>query len=282
MAFGKDISGDLFMADLQKMPHLLIAGATGAGKSVFINALICSLLYRFLPDQLQLLLIDPKMLELTQYDGIPHLLMPVVTDTNRASLALKWTVREMERRYDLMSKVGARNIHAFNHKVREGIVEKHLKRFSQDELEELNYVETKELPYIVVVIDELSDLMMVAPKDVELSIARLAQMARAGGIHLIVSTQRPSVDVLTGLIKANFPARVSFQVSSKIDSRTILDTQSAERLLGNGDMLFLPPGTAKLIRIHAPYVSDEEVAKIADYLKEQGGPTLDESALAIE
>ena len=272
LAFGKDISGDLFMADLQKMPHLLVAGATGAGKSVFINALICSLLYRFSPDELGLLMIDPKILELTQYEGIPHLVMPVVTDTPRASLALKWTVREMERRYDLMSKVGARNIHAFNHKVREGIVEKHLERLSKEELQLLRYEEVKPLPFLVVVIDELSELMMVSAKDVELSIARLAQMARAGGIHLIVSTQRPSVDVLTGLIKANFPARVSFQVSSKVDSRTILDTQGAERLLGSGDMLFLPPGTAKLVRIHAPYVSDEEVAKITSFLRKQGAP----------
>ena len=279
LAFGKDISGDLFMADLQKMPHLLVAGATGAGKSVFINALICSLLYRYSPEELGLLMIDPKMLELTQYEGIPHLVMPVITDAPRASLALKWTVREMERRYDLMSKVGARNIHAFNHKVKEGIVEKHLDRLSKDELKELKYEEVKSLPFLVIIIDELSDLMMVAPKDVEMSIARLAQMARAGGIHLIVSTQRPSVDVLTGLIKANFPARVSFQVSSKVDSRTILDTQGAERLLGSGDMLFLPPGTAKLVRIHAPYVSDEEVAKIVSFLKKQGAPMFESTVL---
>lgn len=279
LAFGKDISGDLFMADLQKMPHLLVAGATGAGKSVFINALICSLLYRFSPEELGLLMIDPKMLELTQYEGIPHLVMPVVTDTPRASLALKWTVREMERRYDLMSRVGARNIHAFNHKVREGIVEKHLQRLSKEELQLLRYEEVKPMPFLVVVIDELSELMMVSAKDVELSIARLAQMARAGGIHLIVSTQRPSVDVLTGLIKANFPARVSFQVSSKVDSRTILDTQGAERLLGSGDMLFLPPGTARLVRIHAPYVSDEEVAKIVSFLRKQGGPMHESSVL---
>lgn len=279
LAFGKDISGDLFMADLQKMPHLLVAGATGAGKSIFINALICSLLYRFSPEELGLLMIDPKMLELTQYEGIPHLVMPIVTDAPRASLALKWTVREMERRYDLMSKVGARNIHAFNHKVREGIVEKHLSRLSKEELKELRYEEVKPLPFLVLIIDELSDLMMVSPKDVEMSIARLAQMARAGGIHLIVSTQRPSVDVLTGLIKANFPARVSFQVSSKVDSRTILDTQGAERLLGSGDMLFLPPGTAKLVRIHAPYVSDEEVGKIVQFLKKQGAPMFESTVL---
>lgn len=279
LAFGKDISGDLFMADLQKMPHLLIAGATGAGKSVFINALICSLLYRFTPEELGLLMIDPKMIELTQYEGIPHLVMPVVTDTPRASLALKWTVREMERRYDLMSKVGARNIHAFNHKVKEGLVGKLLERLSPEELQSLRYEEVKPLPFLVVVIDELSDLMMISAKDVEMSIARLAQMARAGGIHLIVSTQRPSVDVLTGLIKANFPARVSFQVSSKVDSRTILDTQGAERLLGSGDMLFLPPGTAKLVRIHAPYVSDEEVAKIVSFLKKQGAPMHESTVL---
>lgn len=272
LAFGKDISGDLFMADLQKMPHLLVAGATGAGKSVFINALICSLLYRFTPDELGLLMIDPKMIELTQYEDIPHLVMPVVTDNQKASLALKWAVREMERRYDLMSKAGARNIHAFNHKVREGIVSKHLERLTKEERVALRYEEDKPLPFIVIVIDELSDLMMVSAKDVEMSIARLAQMARAGGIHLIVSTQRPSVDVLTGLIKANFPARVSFQVSSKVDSRTILDTQGAERLLGSGDMLFLPPGTAKLVRIHAPYVSDEEVGRIVSYLRKQGTP----------
>ncbi|MFC2074683.1 DNA translocase FtsK [Bdellovibrionota bacterium] len=283
LAFGKDISGDLFMADLQKMPHLLIAGATGAGKSVFLNALICSLLYRFTPEQIRVLMIDPKMLELTQYEGVPHLLMPVITDTNRAALALKWAVREMERRYDLMSKVGARNIEVFNKKIEEGIAKKLIDRLSTEERRDLGVEdELEKLPYIIVVVDELSDLMMIAAKDVELSIARLAQMARAGGIHLVISTQRPSVDVLTGLIKANFPARVSFQVPSKIDSRTILDTQGAERLLGDGDMLFLPPGTSKLVRIHAPFVSDPEVAQITEFLRAQGKPMLDESVLQKE
>ncbi|MBI4042209.1 MAG: DNA translocase FtsK 4TM domain-containing protein [Deltaproteobacteria bacterium] len=265
VVLGKDIAGYPVIADIAKMPHLLIAGATGAGKSVFVNALICCLLYRFTPIQIRFLLIDPKMLEFAAYEGIPNLMMPVITNAKRASLALQWLVREMERRYDTMSKVGARNIEIYN-KVIEG------KAARAARMQKKDFVPFEKMPYIIVVIDELADLMMVASKDVELSITRLAQMARASGIHMIVATQRPSVDVITGIIKANFPARISFQVSSKIDSRTILDTMGAESLLGFGDMLFLPPGTSKLQRIHGAYVADSEINRIVEYLANQGSP----------
>ncbi len=273
IALGKDIAGMPVVTDLAKMPHLLIAGATGTGKSVAINSMICSILMKATPEEVRLLMVDPKRIELASYDGIPHLLHPVVMDPKKATLALRWAVQEMERRYELMAEVGARNIDAYNLAIEKG---------KKKSIEDQDQVRHEKLPYIVIVIDELADLMIISSKDVEDSITRLAQMARAAGIHLILATQRPSVDVLTGVIKANFPTRISFQVSSKVDSRTILDTVGAERLLGSGDMLFLPPGTSKLMRIHGAYISDEEIVKIADYLKKQGRPTYDESILEMK
>ncbi|MGC8616452.1 MAG: DNA translocase FtsK 4TM domain-containing protein [Desulfurella sp.] len=261
LALGKDIMGNPFVADLAKMPHLLIAGATGAGKSVGLNTMIISILYKSTPDEVKFVLIDPKMIELSMYDGIPHLLMPPVVDPRQASGALAALVKEMETRYKIMSESGVRNIDGFNEKARNG------------------QIDYSPFPYIVVVIDELSDLMMVSSKKVELSIARLAQMARAAGIHLIVATQRPSVDVLTGLIKANFSARISFKVSSKIDSRTILDSQGAEMLLGRGDMLFLQPGTSHFVRVHGAYIADDELKSIIDYVKSQGTPIYNEELI---
>ncbi len=249
LALGKDIFGNPLIADLSKMPHLLVAGTTGSGKSVFMNSLVISMLYKATPDEVKMLMIDPKLLELSSYNNIPHLISPVVNDPKEASDALKKVVFEMEKRYRLLAERGARNIESYNMLV------------SQSE----------KLPYIVVFIDELADLMFTAPRDVEGAITRLAQMARASGIHLILATQRPSVDVITGLIKANFPARISFQVTSKIDSRTILDSQGAEQLLGRGDMLFMLPGT-KIIRIHGAYVGDTEVNKITEFVKSQGVP----------
>ncbi|MFZ3071758.1 MAG: DNA translocase FtsK 4TM domain-containing protein, partial [Thermodesulfobacteriota bacterium] len=263
MALGKDISGEPFVTDLAKMPHLLVAGATGAGKSVSINAIILSLLFKATPEDVRFLFVDPKMLELSPYEGIPHLLTPVVTDVKRANIMLKGVVTEMEKRYRLMAEVGSKNIEKYN----ERVAEKSNAADKEDRIKAL-----KKLPYIVVVIDELADLMMTAGRDVEESLVRLSQMARAAGIHLIVATQRPSVDVITGLIKANFPARISFQVPSKTDSRTILDSSGAESLLGQGDMLFMPPGSAKLIRIHGGYVSEKEVKRVADFLRKQGKP----------
>ncbi len=261
LALGKDIMGNPFIADLAKMPHLLIAGATGAGKSVGLNTMIVSILYKATPEDVKFVLIDPKMIELSMYDGIPHLLMPPVVDPRQASGALAALVKEMETRYKIMSESGVRNIDGFNEKARNG---------------QIDYTP---FPYIVVVIDELSDLMMVSSKKVELSIARLAQMARAAGIHLIVATQRPSVDVLTGLIKANFSARISFKVSSKIDSRTILDSQGAEMLLGRGDMLFLQPGTSHFIRVHGAFIGDNELKSIINYVKTQGTPVYNEELI---
>lgn len=261
LALGKDIMGNPFIADLAKMPHLLIAGATGAGKSVGLNTMIVSILYKSTPDDVKFVLIDPKMIELSMYDGIPHLLMPPVVDPKQASGALAALVKEMETRYKIMSESGVRNIDGFNEKAKNGVID------------------YPPFPYIVVVIDELSDLMMVSSKKVELSIARLAQMARAAGIHLIVATQRPSVDVLTGLIKANFSARISFKVSSKIDSRTILDSQGAEMLLGRGDMLFLQPGTSHMTRVHGAYIADDELKSIIDYVKSQGTPIYNEELI---
>lgn len=249
LALGKDIFGNPVVTDLAKMPHLLVAGATGSGKSVSINAMIVSILYKATPDEVKMLMVDPKLLELSAYSDIPHLLSPVITNPKEASDALKKVVFEMERRYRLLSEKGARNIENYNRQV----------------------PETDQLPYIVVFIDELADLMFTAPSDVENAIARLAQMARASGIHLILATQRPSVDVITGLIKANFPARISFQVTSKIDSRTILDAQGAEQLLGMGDMLFMLPGV-KMIRIHGAYISDAEVKSVTEFVKSQGSP----------
>src|SRR3989338_8031580 len=282
LALGKTISGDPMISDLARMPHLLVAGATGSGKSVFINSIICSFLFRYTPDQLRFLFIDPKMLELSLYENIPHLLLPVVTDPKKAALALKWAVEEMDRRYLLMTKFGVRNIDSYNKKLEdtsEEDLELMWKQFSPEgEVDKPINIPDK-LPYIIIIIDELADLMMVASKDVELSVARLAQMARASGIHLLLATQRPSVDVLTGLIKANFPARISFQVSSKIDSRTILDCSGAEKLLGSGDMLFLPPGTARVVRIHGAYVADQDIKQLVYFLRGQGKPQYNEEIL---
>ncbi len=275
LAVGNDISGDPFIIDLAKMPHLLVAGSTGSGKSVSINSMVCSLLLRATPEEVRFLLIDPKMLELSAYEDIPHLLLPVVTNPKKAAVALTWLVEEMERRYSLLAYRGTRNIEQYNRRIDEEMGEG--TPGTEGEKEEARPAE--KLPYIIVVIDELADLMIISSRDVEESITRLAQMARAVGIHLILATQRPSVDVLTGIIKANFPARISFQVSSKVDSRTILDTIGAEHLLGMGDMLFLPPGSSKLKRIHGALVSPGEIKRIVDFLKGQGKPLYDESIL---
>lgn len=277
IALGKDISGRPIVSDLAKMPHALVAGTTGSGKSVAINAIILSLVYKSTPEQVRLILVDPKMLELSIYEGIPHLLTPVVTDMSEAANALRWSVMEMERRYKLMSSLGVRNLNGFNQKVCEAAKKEEplLNPLSADEAPE----QLEELPLIVVVIDELADLMMVAGKKVEHLIARLAQKARAAGIHLLLATQRPSVDVITGLIKANIPTRIAFQVSSKIDSRTILDQMGAETLLGQGDMLYLPPGSGYPQRVHGAYVADHEVHKVVDYLKEHGEPCYVEEIL---
>ena len=280
IALGKTIGGEPVIVDLAKMPHLLVAGTTGSGKSVAINTMVLSLLYRLEPKQCRLIMVDPKMLELSVYDGIPHLLTPVVTDPKKAVVALKWAVREMEDRYRKMSKVGVRNIDGFNARVVEAAAKgEAITRQVQDGFDpdtgELLYrleeMSLTELPYIVVVVDEMADLMMVAGKDIEGAIQRLAQMARAAGIHIIMATQRPSVDVITGTIKANFPTRISFQVTSKIDSRTILGEQGAEQLLGQGDMLYMAGG-GRISRVHGPFVSDAEVEKIVAYLKTQGAP----------
>ena len=281
ICLGKDIAGNPAVADLAKMPHVLVAGTTGSGKSVAINALILSWLYKADASQVRLILIDPKMLELSVYEGIPHLLAPVVTDMRQAGSALNWCVAEMERRYKLMSMLGVRNLAGYNQKIRDaekaGEKIPHPFSLTPDEPEPLT-----ELPLIVVVIDELADLMMVVGKKVEELIARLAQKARASGIHLVLATQRPSVDVITGLIKANVPTRISFQVSSKIDSRTILDQMGAEALLGQGDMLYMPPGTGYPVRIHGAFVSDQEVHKVVNYLKAQGGPNYVDGILTNE
>jgi DNA segregation ATPase FtsK/SpoIIIE, S-DNA-T family len=281
IALGKDISGRPIVSDLAKMPHALVAGTTGSGKSVAINAVILSLIYKSTPEQTRLILIDPKMLELSVYEGIPHLLAPVVTDMREAASALRWCVAEMERRYKLMSSLGVRNLNGYNQKIRDAIKSEQplTNPFSitGDGSELL-----EELPLIVVVIDELADLMMVAGKKVEHLIARLAQKARASGIHLLLATQRPSVDVITGLIKANIPTRIAFQVSSKIDSRTILDQMGAEALLGQGDMLYLPPGSGYPQRIHGAYVADHEVHKVVEYLKEHGEPRYVEEILSTD
>ncbi len=278
MAMGKDISGKPVVADLARMPHVLVAGTTGSGKSVAINAMILSLLYKATPQQVRLLLIDPKMLELSVYEGIPHLLAPVVTDMRQAASGLNWCVQEMDRRYRLMSTLGVRNIVGYNQKIREAV--KARKPLTNPfTLTPENPEPLEELPLIVVFIDELADLMMVVGKKIEELIARLAQKARASGMHLVLATQRPSVDVITGLIKANVPTRVAFQVSSKIDSRTILDQMGAEALLGQGDMLYLPPGSGYPLRVHGAFVSDQEVHRIAEYLKSQGEPQYIEGVL---
>ncbi|MGI9463855.1 MAG: DNA translocase FtsK, partial [Aestuariivirgaceae bacterium] len=280
LALGKNIGGEPIFADLTRMPHLLIAGTTGSGKSVGINTMILSLLYKHKPEDCKLIMIDPKMLELSVYEGIPHLLAPVVTDPRKAIVALKWAVREMEDRYRKMSKVGVRNIDGFNARVRKAnakgevftrTVQTGYDPDSGEPIFEQEEVDLTPMPYIVVIIDEMADLMMVAGKDIEGAVQRLAQMARAAGIHVIMATQRPSVDVITGTIKANFPTRISFQVTSKIDSRTILGEQGAEQLLGQGDMLFMAGG-GRISRLHGPFVSDAEVEEIVNFLKTQGQP----------
>ena len=307
IALGEDIVGAPVIADLIRMPHLLIAGTTGSGKSVSLNAMICSILFKAPPDEVKFLMIDPKRLELSGYEGIPHLLHPVVVDPKKASLVLRWAVEEMERRYRIIGEVGVKSIEAYN-QLRQGhpvapetapVTDRGIEEIpdaaagddaipvtgrvketaaSPREIGEL----PDRLPYIVIIIDELADLMMVAQRNVEESLTRLAQMARAAGIHLILATQRPSVDVITGIIKANFPTRISFQVSSKVDSRTILDQLGAEKLLGAGDMLFVPPGISRLVRIHGAYVSDTEIDRIVDFVKKQGQPAYDESITEFE
>jgi S-DNA-T family DNA segregation ATPase FtsK/SpoIIIE len=296
IALGEDIVGMPVIADLLKMPHLLIAGTTGSGKSVSLNAMICSILFKATPEEVKFLMIDPKRLELSGYEGIPHLLHPVVVDPKKASLVLRWAVEEMERRYQTISRLGVKNIDAYNQMLDD---RPNISLFSPSDDTEpdgktqagvsgqrtdktTNEAPFDKLPYIVIVIDELADLMMVAQRNVEESLARLAQMARAAGIHLILATQRPSVDVITGVIKANFPTRISFKVSSKVDSRTILDQLGAEKLLGAGDMLFIPPGSSMPMRIHGAYVSDKEIDRIVDFVKRQGQPSYDESLVDLE
>jgi S-DNA-T family DNA segregation ATPase FtsK/SpoIIIE len=280
LCLGKTIGGESVIVDLSRMPHLLIAGTTGSGKSVAINTMILSLVYRLRPDQCRLIMVDPKMLELSVYDGIPHLLTPVVTDPKKAVVALKWAVREMEGRYKKMSKLGVRNIDGYNARVAEArakgetltrTVHTGYDKESGQAVYEKEELDLDPLPFLVVIVDEMADLMMVAGKDIEGAIQRLAQMARAAGIHVILATQRPSVDVITGTIKANFPTRISFQVTSKIDSRTILGEQGAEQLLGQGDMLYMAGG-GRISRVHGPFVSDDEVEKVVRHLKSQGAP----------
>lgn len=273
LCLGKDIVGNPVAAAMDKMPHLLIAGATGAGKSVALNTMICSIIYKARPDDVKLIMVDPKRIELSAYDGIPHLIVPVVTDAKKATNALFWAVKEMERRYELLSEKKTRHISQYNQKLQKASAAKKGQQAKQEKEEGAEQEEP--LPYIVIIIDELADLMMVASRDVEVALTRLAQMARAAGIHLILATQRPSVDVLTGIIKANFPTRLTFQVSSKTDSRTIIDTNGAENLLGMGDMLFLPPGTGRLQRIHGAYISETELGRIIDHLKQQQTPDYD-------
>ncbi|MFH1262132.1 MAG: DNA translocase FtsK 4TM domain-containing protein [Pseudomonadota bacterium] len=296
LALGKEISGVPFVTDLRKMPHLLVAGATGSGKSVSVNDMILSVLFRATPDEVRMILVDPKMLELSLYDHIPHLMLPVVTDPRKAAAALRWAVLEMEKRYRLLADLGVRNIEGYNKRVPKVVEDGGVKKEERppaeaelplgvapvDETQTKPPEHTGPLPYIMIVIDELADLMMVSSREVEESIIRLAQMARAAGIHLLLATQRPSVDVITGVIKANMPTRISFQVSSKIDSRTILDANGAELLLGAGDMLFLPPGTSKLQRIHGAFVTDNEVKRVTDFWKAQGRPDYDETILKFK
>jgi S-DNA-T family DNA segregation ATPase FtsK/SpoIIIE len=289
LALGETIGGEPYVADLSKMPHLLIAGTTGSGKSVGVNAMILSILYRLSPEECRFIMIDPKMLELSVYDGIPHLLAPVVTDPKKAIVALKWTVREMEDRYRKMSKIGVRNVAGYNERAREAAARgEHFERTVQTGFDdagrpvyESEKLRPEPMPYLVVVIDEVADLMLVAGKDIEGAVQRLAQMARAAGIHLIMATQRPSVDVITGTIKANFPTRISFQVTSKIDARTILGEQGAEQLLGQGDMLYMAGG-GRVTRLHGPFVSDGEVEAVAGFLRAQGQPNYLDAVTASE
>ena len=295
LALGKDVYGHPIISDLAEMPHVLIAGSTGSGKSVCINAIICSLLYRFSPDQLRFVMIDPKVVELQQYNALPHLVVPVVTDPKKVILALRWVVNEMEKRYQIFARVGVRNILSFNSRpknkplpiqepelplvAKKEKVEPGADGFAVEVDEEIvvpreeDIIIPEKLSYIVVIIDELADLMLVAPADVEMAIARITQMARAAGIHCIVATQRPSVDVITGVIKANIPARIAFQVAAKVDSRTILDAMGADKLLGKGDLLYLPPGSAKLTRAQGSYISDQEIQSIVDFIAKQAKPS---------
>jgi S-DNA-T family DNA segregation ATPase FtsK/SpoIIIE len=296
VALGKDVYGHPIIADLAEMPHLLIAGSTGSGKSVCINSIIASLLYKFSPDQLRFVMIDPKVVELQQYNALPHLVVPVVTDPKKVILALRWVVNEMEKRYQIFARVGVRNIKSFNDRPKDKVptpppqpelpltakkekIEAGSDGFAVEVDEEIvvpredDIVIPEKLSYIVVIIDELADLMLVAPADVEMAIARITQMARAAGIHCIVATQRPSVDVITGVIKANIPARIAFQVASRVDSRTILDAMGADKLLGKGDMLYLPPGSAKLIRAQGVLITDQEIQHVVDFIARQGKPS---------
>src|SRR5256886_2439148 len=295
LALGKDVYGHPIVADLTEMPHVLIAGSTGSGKSVCINAIISSLLYRFSPDQLRFVMIDPKVVELQQYNALPHLVVPVVTDPKKVILALRWVVNEMEKRYQIFARVGVRNIASFNSrpknkplpeqelelplKAKKGKVEPGAEGFAVEVDEEIvvpreeDIVIPEKLSYIVVIIDELADLMLVAPADVEMAIARITQMARAAGIHCIVATPRPSVDVITGVIKANIPARIAFQVAAKVDSRTILDAMGADKLLGKGDMLYLPPGSARLLRAQGALITDQEIQSLVDFIAKQAKPS---------
>ncbi len=270
VGIGKSVAGNVVVGDVTEMPHLLIAGATGSGKSVCINAILVTLLYRFRPDELKLLIVDPKKIELSCYNGLPHLLIPVVTESKKVGQALNWLVAEMERRYDCLSKAGVRNIAAYNARP--------IDRSKKDADEGL----PDRLPYILTIIDELADLMMISPVDVEMAIMRLAQLSRSVGIHLIIATQRPSVNVITGVIKANFPARLSFQVASKVDSRTVIDANGAETLVGNGDLLFMPPGTSKLIRAQGTYVDDTEIQRVVQFVKDQCAPAYQEGVLPKE
>jgi DNA segregation ATPase FtsK/SpoIIIE, S-DNA-T family len=291
IALGVDITGAPVVTDLSRMPHLLIAGTTGSGKSVSLNALICSILFKSTPNDVKFLMIDPKRLEFSFYDGIPHLLHPVVLDPKMAAQVLKWAVEEMERRYQIIGALGVKNIETYNQLLakiassggKSSLLD-HMRKNGEGAaaMKDENTPLPQKLPYIVILIDELADLMLVAQRNVEDSLARLAQMARAAGIHLIIATQRPSVDVITGVIKANFPTRISFQVSSKVDSRTIIDQHGAEKLLGAGDMLFIPPGTSKLTRIHGAYVSDKEIERIVDFVTKQAKPAYDESIAKYE
>jgi S-DNA-T family DNA segregation ATPase FtsK/SpoIIIE len=288
LALGKDIGGAPVVADLTRMPHLLIAGTTGSGKSVGINAMVLSLLYKSTAEHVRLIMIDPKMLELSVYEGIPHLLAPVVTDMKQAANALRWCVAEMERRYQLMAALGVRNIAGFNRRVKEADDAGKpirdpvmmLKAANDPSIDQREIPDLVPLPYVVVVVDELADLMLVVGKKVEELITRLAQKARASGLHLVLATQRPSVDVITGLIKANIPCRIAFQVSARVDSRTILDQMGAETLLGHGDMLYLPPGTSVPTRVHGAFVSDQEVHRVVDALKSPAPPNYIEEVLS--
>jgi len=275
ISMGKDINGRIKVAALESMPHLLIAGSTGSGKSVMINSMVMSILYKSTPDEVRMIMVDPKRVELGMYEGIPHLLTPVITDPKKATNALRNAVLEMDRRLRLLAEFGVRNIDQFNKKIRQRQAEPR----SLFEEDEATAEDLRPLPYILILIDELADLMMLEGRNVEESVTRLAQMARAVGMHLVLATQRPSVDVITGLIKANFPSRISFRVATRVDSRTVLDVMGAEHLLGKGDMLFLPPGSSRLIRVHGAFVTETEINRVVDFWKEQATPEYDQSFL---